>query len=134
MGTDRIKPKLLRALRYFLTGAAVILLAVVLLSLVIGFFYEDEIKKIVVKEVNSHLTVPVSINQIHFSILKSFPYGSVEFDEVAAANVVSGKPDTLFYFKKLQLKMNLLNALRNDIVIRKAAMSSGFIRMKVNED
>src|SRR5258706_640192 len=134
MDWGRIKPKLLRELRYLLTGMAIVLLTVVLLSAVIRFFYEDEIKKIVVKEVNSHLAVPITVSQIRFSILKSFPYCTVEFSKVDAVTSVAGKPDTLFYFDKLQLKMNLLNALRNDIVIRKAQMSSGFIRMKVNKD
>jgi hypothetical protein len=134
MNSDKIKPKFPRILRYTFTGAAIIILTVVLLSAVIAFFYEDEIKKVVVTEVNSHLTVPVTVKEIHFSILKSFPYCSVVFNEIAAANTVNGKPDTLFYFDKLKLKIHLLNALRSDIVIRKAEMSNGFVRMKINKD
>ena len=134
MGIDTIKPKLLRLLRYTVTGAAVIILTGILLIAAIGFFYQDEIKKIVVREVNSHLAVPVSVDNIDFSILKSFPYCSVEFNGVAAVNTYEGNQDTLFSFKKLQLKMHFLNVLKKEIIIRKAQMSNGFIRMKVFEN
>src|SRR5574339_605242 len=134
MDTERIKPKFSKSLRYILTGISIVILTVVLLSAAIGFFYEDEIKKIVVNEVNSHLTVSVSFTKIHFSILRSFPYCAVELNKVAAAYNTAGKPDTLFYFDKLRLKMHLLNVLKNDIAIRKAEMRNGFIRMRINKD
>src|SRR5689334_15207130 len=104
MDSEKIKPKFPRILRYIFTGAAVIVLTVVLLCAAIGYFYEDEIKKVVIKEVNNHLKVPVTVKEIHFSILKSFPYCSVVFNKVAAANTADGKADTLFYFDKLKLK------------------------------
>ena len=134
MDTNKSKPKWLKVLRYVLTGAAVLVLTVVLLAAVIGYFYEDEIKKVVVKEINNRLTVPVTVKEIDFSVLRSFPYCSVVFNEIAASRVAEDGPDTLFYFKKLKLKMNLLNALRDNIVIRKAEMNNGFVRMRVKED
>ncbi|HLG34452.1 MAG TPA: AsmA-like C-terminal region-containing protein [Bacteroidia bacterium] len=130
------KPRIVRLLRYIFTGVFIACLTVILLSLIITFFYGKEVEKYVVEKINSRLAAKVSVGEINFSLLKSFPYASLEFSSVMASDALTSsmRTDTLFYADELSMKFNVLNVFRKNISIRKIEMRDGFIRMKVNED
>ena len=41
-------------------------------------FYEDEIEQIAVQNINKQLRTPIEVQDIEFSLIKKFPYASLE--------------------------------------------------------
>src|SRR5688572_1191435 len=52
----------------------------------IGYFYQDEVKEYVIAQLNKQLTTDVIVDgkNIDFTVLKNFPYASVDFNHVTA--------------------------------------------------
>ena len=85
-----------------------------LISALIGllFLYENDVKKAIINELNTHLNAEVAIKpeNIQLSILSSFPEVSIDFKEVSCFEPFdSTRKDTLFFAKKLSLRFNLLD-------------------------
>lgn len=130
------KPLIARWLRYIFTGVFIACLSVIFLSLIITFFYGKEVEKYAVEKINSRLAAKISVSEINFSLLRSFPFASLEFRNVMASDATpaANNSDTLFYATGLNMKFNMLNIFRKNYSICKIEMRDGFICMKVNAD
>lgn len=56
---------------------------VILVAILLAFLYGDKAKQMVVDEINSHLLVKVEVDEVDFTILRSFPDASVVFKNIA---------------------------------------------------
>lgn len=97
--------------------------------------YEVPVRNYIVKEVNKRLQSPVHVSDINFSLLERFPSASLVMDDVwAEENFVKiGKADTLFYFRKVYLNLNLFDILDGQYKINEIETQDGFIRLKVDD-
>lgn len=85
-----------------------ILLLVTGISLV--FIYEDEVKAVVIKELNKELNTEVRVqpSDIDLTFISTFPKCAVEFNNVTAMESWKRKQnDTLLFAGKIQLKFSL---------------------------
>ncbi len=93
----------------FLSFFFLIILGVILLKI-----YEDEIKGYAVGILNENLTSPVYVEpeNIDVSFISSFPYASVDFNNMSALDAWDKKKkDTLFKAEKVSLLFNIMNVL-----------------------
>jgi hypothetical protein len=115
-------------------GALFILLTLFFsVSVFLAYKYEDEVRDIVVYEVNRNLKVPVSVQDINFSLLQRFPYASLRFSHVVVP-MTSRPDDTLLYINDLYLQIGLLDFLRKQYKITEADAIEGFFKMELYAD
>lgn len=98
--------------------------------------YEEPVRNYIVKEVNKRLQSPVYVSDINFSLLERFPSASLVMDSVwAEENLVKiGKADTLFFFRKVYLNLNLFDILDGQYKINEIETRDGFMRLKVDQE
>lgn len=115
----------------------VVLMLLLLAGLLLGllFIYQDEVKAIVIKELNKHLRAEVQVDpeNIDLTVLKSFPYCSIEFNKVLMLETTKAKRrDTLLYSDRLNLYFNLRELWQGHYTIEKIALRSSVIKIRYN--
>lgn len=112
-----------------------LLLLISLASLV--FFYEDEVKKAIVEELNMHLNARVQVKpeNIDVSILSSFPDASLNFKEVQCFDPLSKKgKDTLFYINKIGLQFNVFDLWDQNYIVKTLRIEGGTVKMRIDKN
>lgn len=113
-----------------------ILVVVLILLGVAAYFlarkYEPQVRNVVVKELNSHLAVPVKVGDINLSLLQRFPYASLRFSDVVIPQVKNEKvsTDTLIYIEDLYLQIGLLDFLQKEYTVSEAEINTGYFQME----
>jgi hypothetical protein len=109
-----------------------ILLALIVLTiLMVGssatyiYYQQDELEQEVIKEINKRLKSTVNIGDIEFSVIKNFPFASVEINNILAIDAF--QEDTLCEIELLQLKFNALDLYNNIYLIQELTLKNGFI-------
>ena len=108
-----------------------ILLALIVLTiLMVGssaayiYYQQDELEQVVIKEINKRLKSPIKIGDIEFSVIKNFPFASVELNNILAIDAF--QKDTLCEIELLQLKFNALDLYNNIYIIQELTLKNGF--------
>jgi hypothetical protein len=119
------------------TLALGILLFLIIAMTVLSFSYDKTIVKYLKKYLNEHLLTEIIIDRIDFSMIKKFPYATVEFSNVliksrAGLNfsgpVLAGK-DTLMSASKIYFQFGLLGLIHNEFHLKKIHMVDGIINI-----
>ncbi|PKP18172.1 MAG: hypothetical protein CVU05_14110 [Bacteroidetes bacterium HGW-Bacteroidetes-21] len=66
-----------RALKIFAFIVTGIVLLILLLSFIVSYFYADEVKQIILSELNKSIKTKISAEEIDISILSKFPNASL---------------------------------------------------------
>ena len=117
--------------------------------LVIAFVYEDEVKDYMIQELNKNLKTKVIVDSknIKLSLLRNFPYASLDFkDAVMLESPVSnGKKDkkgnkkllpqdTLFSAQRFSLQFNLIDIIRKNYVVKKVKAEDAKVKLRTGAD
>lgn len=114
--------------RFFLV-TSLIFIALILSAIVFVKIYEKRLIDSFKNEIIDKTDLNLDFSDIHFSILKNFPYGSFILEN---AHVFYSKPsrnDTLVSTKKLCFKINALNLFRNVYDFPEIIMYDGLINI-----
>lgn len=97
--------------------------------------YEEPVRNYIVGEVNKRLDAPVHVGDINFSLLERFPSASLVMDSVwAEENIVKiGKADTLLFFRKVYLNLNIFDLLEGQYKINEIEAKDGFVHLFVDD-
>ncbi|MEZ4721969.1 MAG: AsmA-like C-terminal region-containing protein [Flavobacteriales bacterium] len=97
--------------------------------------YEEPVRNYIISEVNKRLNAPVHVSDINFSLLERFPSASLVMDSVWAEEslVKIGKADTLLFFRKMYLNLNIFDILDGSYKINEIEARDGFIHLLVDE-
>jgi len=101
----------------------VLLVLITTFSIVMSSFYEKEIKKYIVEAINEQVNVPINVKDLDFSVLKKFPYASVEFKEVEIASTNHKSP--LLKAKSVYFQFNIIDLLNKKYVLKKISIENG---------
>ena len=108
-----------------------ILLALIVLTiLMVGssaayiYYQQDELEQAVIKEINKRLKSTINIGDIEFSVIKNFPFASVELNNILAIDAF--QKDTLCEIELLELKFNILDLYNNIFIIQELTLKNGF--------
>jgi hypothetical protein len=125
-------------LRFFLKLVVFFLTVFFLLTgtgFIIAYYYEDEVKEYVVGELNKHLNTQIIIDgkDIDFTVIESFPLGSVNFRNVRALDAVESKSrDTLFRAGEISMQFNLLDIFKKNYRVKKIEISDADLRVRID--
>ncbi len=109
---------------------------IVALCITLAFVYEDDVKAIVIKELNKHLNAEVRIDpkNIDLTILRSFPDCALEFKNLTAMEAHTTKTkDTLLYVGRLTLAFNIKDLFSKNYTIKKIELENGKADLKVDK-
>lgn len=101
----------------------------------IGVIYESEVKQYVINELNKQLNTPVIIDtkDINFSIIKNFPYASVDFKNLKAMDAIKNKnKDTLFKASKISFQFNLPDIFKKNYHIKKIEIENVVLNIRID--
>lgn len=119
-----------------------------ILSLIIGligltgitvalvFIYEDDVKALVIKELNKHLNAEVRIDpkNIDLTIVKSFPDCALEFKKLTVMEAIKSETkDTLAYAESVALAFNIKDLFDKNYAIKKILLTDAKAFLKVNK-
>ncbi|MBK6522031.1 MAG: AsmA family protein [Sphingobacteriaceae bacterium] len=119
----------------FVFWIAFILVILVITAISLVYIYEDDVKAIIIKELNKNLNAEIKLDpkDIDLTIVKTFPDCALEFKNIACMEAIkSEKRDTLVFAKSLQLKFDLKDLWNKKYDIKKIKMTDAFCRLKVN--
>lgn len=120
---------------FFTLLISVISVITICISLV--FIYEEEVVKIIIKELNKHLNTEVRIDpkNIDLTIIKSFPDCAIEFKELTAMDSKEFESkDTLLYAKRLALAFNIKDLFHKNYTIKKIELNEARCYLKINKN
>ena len=114
-----------------------ILLFLMIAMTILSFSYDKTIVKQLKKYLNEHLLTEIIIDRIDFSMIKKFPYATVEFSNVlikSRAGLNYSGPalaskDTLMSASKIYFQFGLLGLIHNEFQLKKIHMTDGKINV-----
>lgn len=111
-------------------------ISIIGISVLLVYVYEDDVKNLIIKELNKHLKTEVHIDpkNIDLTILKSFPHCAIEFKDFTAldAKEFNGN-DTLLYAKRLALAFNIKDLFNKNYTIKHIILEDANCHLKVNK-
>lgn len=111
-------------------------LAIIGTSAALVFIYEDDVKALIIKELNKHLNAEVRIEpkNIDLTIIKSFPNCALEFKDFTIMEAIkSDKKDTLAFANSLQLAFSIKDLFNKNYTVKKIVLNSARLDLKVNK-
>lgn len=105
-------------------------------AFIIGYFYQDEVKNYVVTELNKQLNTEVIVDgkDIDFTVIKNFPYASVDFKNVKALDAIEKKKrDTLFKAGTISFQFNIIDVFKKKYDIKKIHAANVSLNIRIDK-
>lgn len=105
-------------------------------AFVIGYFYQDDVKNFVVTELNKQLNTQVIVDgkDIDFTVIKNFPYASVDFKNVKALDAIEKKKrDTLFKAGIISFQFNIIDVFKKKYDIKKIHADNVSLNIRIDK-
>jgi hypothetical protein len=126
-----------KPLKVFMITFAAAVAFVLILSATLSVFYEKAIVRYMKSYLDDHLLTQLSMDEIHFKVLKGFPKATVEIKNVV---LLSGQNfsrkefrassgDTLLKAESIYLQFNMLKMLRKEYELKEIEVSHGIINI-----
>ena len=124
-----------------------LLIAITLVA--ISFVYENEVKDYMIQQLNKNLKTKVIVNgkDIKLTLLKSFPYASLDFKNVIMleepisisksnknGTVNYLNQDTLFSLNSISLQFNIFDILHKKYIVKKVSAENGKLKLRIGSD
>jgi len=110
-------------------------LFLVTLGTILLKIYEDDIEQYAISEINKHLNTKVEVRDIDLSILKNFPYASLDFQKVLIKDAYEtiDSDDTLLYAKNLYLSFNIWDIWNENYKVKNVQVIDGVLKIKTSK-
>lgn len=115
-------------------------------ALIIAYLYKDDVKTVVINELNKRLTTEVNVKDVEFSLLSKFPSASINLIDIVAKSPDSFNKkdftkintDTLFSADNLFLEFNVPDIIDENYTLKSIDAKNGrlniFIDRKGNDN
>ncbi len=118
------------------------ILFIIVASTVVSVFYEKAVIRYMKKYMDEHLLTQISMDDIHFSVLKGFPGATVDIERVvmlsgdhfSPRDFKNGFADTLLKAREVSFRFDLIKLFHKDYSLKKIEISDGFINILVDKN
>lgn len=119
----------LRALRF----SSLTILVFFSLSTAFVYFYSDQIKNILLNELENNIkkNVSVKIDDVHLTWWAHFPNISLELKKVVVSQRIRNANDTLIEMEHIGLGLDVSELLTNDFTIEKIYLKEGKVALRI---
>lgn len=128
-----MRQKALRILKWTALSLVGLVLTISLLLLI----FKKDIQNYALSQLDRYLDTQVYIRQMDVTFWKTFPYLSIEFDDVLIRDQIpldGTRPDTLLYAQKLMLKLNTSDFWKGDYTVKSIDLNNSRLGLRVAED
>ena len=126
--------KWLRIIRKILVWTVISVLSLLLITALLVYVFEDDIKKYAVEELNKHLNTTVEVQEIELSIWSDFPNASLNFKNVFIKDAFENKRgfDTLCYAERLSLQFDIWDMINSDYTVKTIRLENSDLNLFVD--
>jgi hypothetical protein len=118
--------------RKLLIVAGIILLIPSLLGIA-GYMYRDQVRDMMVAEINEHLATEISVDNISFSLLSSFPFAELRFSKVVVKEPAHfSSSGTVLSAEKVSLLMGIGSIFSRPYQLRKIIIENASLNLQVD--
>lgn len=124
--------RFLKYLRRTLLTLVITLFVLIGTGVLLAWVFEDEIKGLALKQLEKNLNTELMVDpqNIDLSIIRSFPYASLEFRNITALDaIVAQKKDTLFKAGSVAFQFNIVDLFNKNYHIKKISIED--VRLKL---
>ncbi|MFM7216654.1 MAG: AsmA-like C-terminal region-containing protein [Bacteroidota bacterium] len=122
-----------RRLRLLILVPAIMAGILAVVSFVVSTFYAEDVKQLLIGQINRHLKTEIKVKDFGFSIWKNFPYVSFELNQVLIPDPTDANHrDTLLQADRISLLFNVVGLFKDDIVIRKVVADRGVLHVRLD--
>jgi hypothetical protein len=112
----------------------ILLIALAVFLFIVGYFYGDKVKQVIVAEVSKRLNIEVTVKEIDFSLFKNFPEASVEFTTIQTNDRIHSSAGNLLQANKLSLLFDFFDILSGEYKIEKLVLENANLNLIVFDD
>lgn len=125
---------LMKLLKRLSLSFAIIIFLFFGVAFIITHFYGDKIKSLLVARLNEQLVTRVEVKDIQFSLIRNFPFASVEFTAVKIEEAAENRnKNSVFEAARVSFIFNLMNLFTDDYSVRKLVIKNGHFNIYVDE-
>lgn len=136
MNISKRSPWIFRFLLKLLITFFILIFLLLGAGFIIGYYYQDNVKEYIVSELNKQLNTQVIVdgNDIEFTVIKNFPYASVDFRNLKALDAGQyKKKDTLFKAGEISMQFNIVDVFKKNYRIKKIKISNVELRVRIDK-
>lgn len=121
-------------LKYSLIGFGSLIGLFILLAIAIPLLFENKIKAIFINALNKNLATEVVVNEsdIHLSLLRTFPFASLSFQNLSMKESTPGSDAFFITTEELSLAFNVRDIINKKYDINKLVIKNAVIQLKEN--
>ena len=131
-----------RIFKYYVVPLLIAISVIIISGLIISRFYQDEIRELMIGEINKHVNTEIRVKEMKFSVLRKFPRASVEFRDVVIMvpedyqRTAAGRldSDTLFFAQNLFLQFNLRDIFNKRYRVTSLNARNGVLYLAINPE
>ncbi|MCK5169984.1 MAG: AsmA family protein, partial [Bacteroidales bacterium] len=107
---------------------------IIIALIVIPMLFKDEMLTKVKEEINNNVNAKVEFADFKLSLFKSFPDLNLGLHELSVVGIDNFQDDTLVYFESFNVQVDLISAIKKNVVVKGVVLNKPFINAKVLED
>lgn len=130
----RKKSTLKRFFKWLTIGLASFMVLLVVSAFVIVYFFEDDIKKYAVEQINKEVNTKIEVKDIKLSLFKKFPMASLEFIDVKCLEVTPNPDHNILEAKSVFLEFSIWDIFRGKYKFTKLSIENGFVDLDIDKN
>ena len=123
-----------KTLKWLFRTIIILIVLIIALMVIIPCFFKDEILIKVKEEINKNVNAKVEFTDVTLSLFKSFPDFNLGLHELSVIGIDKFEKDTLMSFKSFNVEVDLVSALKKNIVVNGIILNRPYIQAKVLAD
>ncbi|MDA3954318.1 MAG: AsmA family protein, partial [Bacteroidales bacterium] len=123
-----------KIIKWFVRIFLILIGLIIILLIVIPMFFKDEMLAKVKKEINNNINAKVEFVDFKLSLIKTFPDLNLGLKKVSVKGINQFEGDTLMYFESFNVQVNLMSAIKKNLVVKGIVLNEPFINGMVLED
>ncbi len=123
-----------KLLKKILLIIGIVVASVILFLVIVGVFFGDKAKQIIVSEIGKKLNIEVSVREINLSLFKNFPDASLELNDIQTNESLPNNIDPLLKARKISLLFDIFDILTGDYTIEKIVLDNASLNLVVLND
>ncbi len=129
------KSKLRRIIKWSLISFFSLIFLLVSTAFIIVYFFEDDIKKYAIEQINKEVNTKIEVKDIKLSLFKKFPMASLEFIDVKCLEVADKeKKESILEAESIFLEFSVWDIFRGKYKFTKLSIENGMVDLKIDKN
>ena len=123
-----------KIIKWFFRIVLILFGLIIIALIVLPVFFKDDMLAKVKEEINKNVNAKVEFTDFKLSLFKSFPDLNIGLHELSVVGIDKFEEDTLMFFKSFNIQVNLMSAIKKNVVVEGIVLNEPYIHAIVLED